>query len=213
MLNTKKISTTSLLLFFTMAASNASAELHRASISVGYWDQTTELSALGQSVDVDSDGIFFSGNIFLTENLSVGASLSDGELDDTVLDIDTESTSFGVQYHFSRTDLRLGEGSGASLGFRRTNSEVSIAGIGSVDDDYNYADLSLSYGLGNGLTLGGGYTADLDEVGDNYSMNIGITQSFGDALISASYRYGEVNSDSIISSEVEGFQISLGYLF
>lgn len=197
-------------LAIALMATNANAELHQASLSVGYFDQTTELSALGQSVDVDSDGIVFAGSLFLNDNLSVGASLVDMDLEGA---IDVEVLSLGATYHFSRTDLRLGEGTGASVGIRRSNTEVSISGLGSADEDFNYLDLQLSGGLGNGMSLIASYTADLDEVGDNYAISIGIAQSFGDAIIGASYNFAEESSTGILTSETDGFAISVGYLF
>ena len=209
-MNIKSSLLTASSLAIALMATNANAELHQASLSVSYVDQTTELSALGQSVDVDSDGIGFAGNLFLSDNLSVGASLIDMELEGV---IDVEATSLGATYHFSRTDLRLGEGTGASVGIRRTNTEVSVGGLGSVDEDFNYVDLNFSSGLGNGMSLNGGYTADLDEVGDNYAISIGIAQSFGDAIIGAQYVFAEETSDGILTSETDGFSISVGYLF
>ncbi|MDA9230853.1 hypothetical protein N9P30_03405 [Alphaproteobacteria bacterium] len=196
-------------LAIALMATNANAELHQASLSVSYVDQTTELSALGESVDVDSDGIGFAGNLFLSDNLSVGASLIDMELEGV---IDVEVTSLGATYHFSRTDLRLGEGTGASVGIRRTNTEVSLGSL-SADEDFNYVELNFSSGLGNGMSLNGGYTTDLDEVGDNYAISVGIAQSFGDAIIGAQYVFAEETSDGILTSETDGFSISVGYLF
>ena len=212
MMKCKKSYTGALLASIALYSTNANAELHKASISAGYYDQTTEFNLLGISVDADSDGIFFSGNIFINDNISLGATIADGEVDDSI-DIDTESTSFGVAYHFSRTDLRLGEGFGTMVGLLKQDSEVSVAGVGSVDTDTDNLVLGMSYGMGNGFTLNAGYNTDLDEPGDIYDFGFGIMKAFGNTIISADYFVGEVDDGGPLTAEVDGFQIRAGYLF
>ena len=206
-----KIALASSAALLALTPFGAQADLHKASVGVSYFDQTQELSLLGSSVDVDADGTVFSGTYFLTENLSLEASFLDGDLDDAPIDI--ESTSFGVVYHVSRTDLRTGEGTGAAIGISALNSEVEWTGVGSSDEDYTYGSVGLSTGLGNGLSATAAYSTDLEEFGDTYSMSVGIGQAFGDLLLTATYAWGEEETGTIIESETDGFSIGVSYLY
>ena len=194
-----------------LAPFGAQADLHKASISIGYFDDTTEISLLGSSADVDSDGVIFAGSYFLTENLSIEADYLDGELDGFPVDI--ESTAFGARYHFSRTDLRSGEGTGASIGIAHVNSEIEWTGVGSSDEDYTVGSVGVSTGLGNGLTAAAGYSTDLEEIGDTWAMSVGIGKAFGDLMVGASYSWGEEETDSILEVETDGFLIGVSYLY
>lgn len=189
----------------------AQADLHKASISVGYYDQETEISLLGSSVDVDADGTVFSGRYFLTENVSIDLGFADGDLDDAPIDV--ESTSYGLTYHLSRTDLRAGEGTGVSLGISGLNSEWEWTGVGSSDEDYTYGNADVTIGLGNGMTASAGYSTDLEEVGDTFTMSVGISKAFGDLMVTGAYAWGEEETDTILSVETDGFAISVSYLY
>ena len=144
-----------------LAPFGAQADLHKASVSIGYFDDTTEISLLGSSADVDSDGVIFAGSYFLTENLLIEADYLDGELDGFPIDI--ESTAFGAAYHFLGPTCAPAS-TGASIGIAHVNSEIEWTGVGSSDEDYTVGSVGVSTGLGNGLTAAAGYSTDLEEL-------------------------------------------------
>lgn len=199
---------------FTLAATGAYAELHKGEFSVGYFDQTHELTAYGRSYETDEDGWRYHASIFLRDNLSFSLALSELEQKSPTI-IDTTIKTVGASYHFFRTDLLAGEGFGLSAGVERMNYELKyVESSSSFDKYYNLGNFNLTYGLGNGVSAEAYYSKDLQQSRDDWDMGIGIGKVYGDLILQAQYEWSENETDAVVTkSESDGISFTIRYLF
>ena len=84
----------------------------------------------------------------------------------------------------------------------------------SADSYYNFGNMNLTYGLGNGVSAEAYYSKDLQQSRDDYDMGIGIGKVYGDLILQAQYEWSEYETDAVVTkSESDGISFTIRYLF
>jgi len=182
------------------------------SASVAFADADYQINGVNYDGDLDLGVV--SSRFYLTDQVyaSVTSSSGDGTIANVSFDTATLSLGAGVVL-LDRVDYVKGTGSELRVGFDYSDTEVTA---GNITADDTSTDLLVGYtaGLGNGLSAFAGYSANLDEFGDNYGLSAGLYKSLGgNWLIGGSYQVAESDLGGGDTSEVSGIQVGIGYAF
>ncbi len=196
---------------FILPTSAFAEVLHQGTASIGYAFRDQEMIVRGSTVDGDYTGTQLAASFFTSNQWEFGGGHSRGNT--KVLGSKFKDTELyaSATYHFSRVNLRTGVGAGLAAGLKGSHTKISVSG---TSDSVNSTDIFLGYqlGLGSGYTFNANLYTDLDEIGTDRSINIGLIKAYENTYIKASYGIS-TEEEHVSKSDSKGYAISVGLLF
>ena len=163
------------------------------------------------SYSVDTGGSTLSG-IFYADQIYFEAGIGSSDLTLSGVTITSDMTMVGFGFVSGRTDYITGSGEESRFGINIIDMELTL---GSYTSSATVTEIGYgsSFGLGDGVTFGFGFSTDFDDPFTDNTYGASFTKSYGEALFKIGLTYNTYVTDARNSGNSTVLTLGIGTQF